>query len=143
MLSLTCKTAIKAVIYLASKSQSGEKASILEVAGYLNASEHSVGKLMQTLVKQDVINSLKGPAGGFFISQKQLAKPIIHIVEAIDGDMVFQECGLGLSKCSSDHPCPIHDDYKIARDVLENLFRTKKVSDLFEPVNSGLTYLFG
>ncbi len=143
MLSLTCKTAIKAVIYLASKFEGGEKSSILDVAGYLEASEHTVGKLMQTLVKANVVNSLKGPAGGFFITNQQLQQPIINIVEAIDGDMVFRECGLGLSKCSSDHPCPIHDDYKIARDVLENLFRTKKVSDLFEPVNSGLTYLFG
>jgi len=143
MLSLTCKTAIKAVIHLASKFESGEKSSILDVAGYLEASEHSVGKLMQILVKANVINSLKGPAGGFFITAMQLEQPIINIVEAIDGDMVFRECGLGLSKCSSDHPCPIHDDYKIARDVLENLFKSKKVRDLFEPVNSGLTYLFG
>ncbi len=143
MLSLTCKTAIKAVIYLASKFESGEKSSILDVAGYLEASEHTVGKLMQTLVKANVINSLKGPAGGFFITAQQMQQPIINIVEAIDGDMVFRECGLGLSRCSADHPCPIHNDYKIARDVLENLFRTKKVSDLFEPVNSGLTYLFG
>ncbi len=143
MLSLTCKTAIKAVIYLASKFERSERSSILDVAGYLEASEHSVGKLLQTLVKAQVINSVKGPAGGFFITAKQLQQPIINIVEAIDGNMVFRECGLGLSKCSSDHPCPIHDDYKIARDVLENLFRTKKVSDLYEPVNSGLTYLFG
>ena len=51
MLSLTCKTAIKAVIYLASKFESGEKAGIKEIAEYINASEHSVGKMLQTLVK--------------------------------------------------------------------------------------------
>lgn len=43
MLSLTCKTAIKAVIYLASKYNAGEKAGIKEIAEYIDASEHTVG----------------------------------------------------------------------------------------------------
>ena len=70
MLSLTCKTAIKAVIYLASRFESGEKAGIKEIAVYINASEHTVGKMLQTLVKEAVINSSKGPNGGFFTTSK-------------------------------------------------------------------------
>ena len=143
MLSLTCKTAIKGVIYLASKYNSGNNAGIKEIAEQINASEHTVGKLLQTLVKYDVINSMKGPAGGFYITKLQLKKTIISIVEAIDGDQVFKECGLGLSKCSAIHPCPLHDEYKKGRDVLENLFRKNKIADLCEPVNSGLAHLVG
>ena len=143
MLSLTCKTAVKTVIYLASKFESGEKTGILEIAQYLNASEHTVGKLLQSLVKQEIIKSLKGPSGGFYITKKQLSQPIINIVEAIDGKEIFKQCALGLSKCSSAHPCPIHNDYKVARDIIETLFKTKKINDLIGPVNNGLTYLFG
>lgn len=143
MLSLTCKTAIKAVVYLASKFETGEKAGIKEIAKYIDASEHSVGKLLQTLVKDQVINSIKGPNGGFYITAKQLEQPIIHIVEAIDGKGVFKECGLGFSKCSSDHPCPLHDDYKPVRDLFEKLCLERNVNDLGKPVNSGVTYLLG
>lgn len=141
MLSNTCKTAIKAVIYLSSKFERGEKAGIKEVAEFIGANEHTVGKILQTLVKQNVIRSIKGPSGGFFISKQQQDQPIIHIVEAIDGRQIFKSCGLGLSQCSSAHPCPIHDDYKAARDIVENLFRVKRVSDLCEPVNNGFAYL--
>ena len=143
MLSYTCKTAVKAVIYLASKFDSGEKVGIVAIAGYLEASEHTVGKMLQTLVKQDVIKSLKGPSGGFYITKVQLKQSIINIVEALDGNQVFKECGLGLSKCSSTHPCPIHDDYKVGRDIMENLFRNKKVMELCDPVTNGIAYLFG
>lgn len=141
MLSLTCKAAIKAVIYLASKFESGEKTGIKVIAEYTGTNEHTAGKLLQTLVKQSVINSTKGPNGGFFVSKDQLKQPVIRIVEAIDGNQVFRECGLGLSKCSSTHPCPIHNDYKKARDIIEKLFREKKVLNLCEPVNSGLAHL--
>jgi len=143
MLSNTCKTAIKAVIYLSSKFDTEENAGIKEISEFIDASEHTVGKILQTLVKQNIINSVKGPSGGFYISKEQQKQPIINIVEAIDGKQIFKSCGLGLSKCSSTHPCPIHDDYKEARDIIEKLFRQKKVMDLCEPVNKGLAYLMG
>jgi len=143
MLSLTCKTAIKAVIYLASKLDSAEKAGIKEIAKHIDASEHTVGKLLQTLVKEDVINSIKGPNGGFYLTAKQNNQAIINIVEAIDGKEVFRECGLGFDKCSSTHPCPLHDDYKPVRELFEKMCRERKVCDLCEPVNIGMTYLFG
>ena len=143
MLSYTCKTAIKAVIYLSSKSDHGEKAGIKEIAGHINASEHTVGKILQTLARQKLINSLKGPSGGFFITIIQQNQPIINIVEAIDGKQIFTECGLGLSTCSATHPCPIHDEYKIARDLIEKLFREKSIKDLCNPVTNGLAYLVG
>jgi Rrf2 family protein len=143
MLSLTCKTAIKAVIYLASKFESGEKAGIKEIAAFIDASEHTVGKLLQALVRDGVINSAKGPAGGFYITAKQKNQPVINIIETIDGKNVFNQCGLGLSKCSATHPCPIHDDYKKVRDLFEKLCTQKKIKDLCAPVNSGLAYLLG
>lgn len=143
MLSNTCKTAIKAVIYLCSKFDRKENAGIKEIAEFINANEHTIGKILQTLVKQNVIKSMKGPSGGFYISGEQQKQPIIHIVEAIDGKQIFKSCGLGLSQCSSLHPCPIHNEYKEARDLVESLFKQKKVLDLCEPVSNGLAYLIG
>ena len=143
MLSNTCKPAIKAVIFLCSKFDTKGNAGLKEIAEYINANEHTVGKILQILVKQNIIKSIKGPSGGFYISKEQQQQSIINIVEAIDGKEIFSSCGLGLSKCSSSHPCPIHDEYKKARDIIEKLFRQKRVLDLCEPVNMGLAYLIG
>lgn len=141
MLSYSCKTAIKAVIFLASRYESGSRESLLMIAESIGASEHTVGKLLQQLVKQDIINSTKGPGGGFFVDKRQMNQPIINIVYAIDGKNLFKECGLGLNKCSEKHPCPIHFVYKEARDIMENLFRTKKVYELSEVVEAGASFL--
>lgn len=143
MISNTCKSAIKAVIYLASNFETATNCGIKEIAEYIDASEHTVGKMLQTLVKQNVIKSVKGPSGGFYISKEQRKQPIINIVEAIDGKQFFKECGLGLSKCSSAHPCPIHDQYKEIRDLIEKMFKGNRVIDLSEPINNGFTFLLG
>lgn len=141
MLSVTCKAAIKAVVYLGSKFEPGSKPSIKEIAEFIDENEHTVGKLLQTLVKGNIINSAKGPTGGFYLSKDQFKQPLIHIVEAIDGKTVFEECGLGLAKCSASHPCPIHHEYKNARDIVKNLFQRKKVFELCDSVNNGLAHL--
>jgi Rrf2 family protein len=143
MLTLTCKAAIKSVIFLGSKFESGEKSGIKEIAEFINENEHTVGKLLQKLVKDGIINSIKGPNGGFYITAKQKNQQVINIVEAIDGKDVFNQCGLGLSKCSESHPCPIHDDFKIIRDLYKKMCHEKRINDLYEHVNNGLSFLIG
>lgn len=141
MLSLTCKTAIKAVIYLAAKFESGEKSGILEIAEYIAASPHTVGKMLQTLVKKNIISSTKGPNGGFHLNAKQLKLPVITIVDAIDGKGIFSACGLGLSACSATHPCPIHKEFTAVRDGFQKICKGNTVLDLCAPVNRGKAYL--
>ncbi len=143
MFSQTCKAAIKAVVFLASKQESGGRAVVKEIAENIDENEHTVGKVLQTLVKQGIIHSVKGPSGGFFISKVQMKQPIIIIVQAIDGKNVFKECGLGLSKCSETHPCPIHHEYKAARTLMEQLFTNNKISTLHSSVSDGLSFLTG
>lgn len=141
MLSLTCKTAIKAVVYLATKDTTEEKSGVKEIAKHIAASEHTVGKILQNLVRHNIIKSVKGPAGGFYLTEQQRLLPIITIVETIDGRDVFNKCGLGLSECSSTRPCPIHNEYKEGRELIRNLFSTKTIASLCEPVEDGSAYL--
>lgn len=141
MLTYTCKAAIKAVIYLASRFEEGTRESVKDIADHIDASEHTVGKFLQSLVRQKVINSVKGPKGGFYLDSRQMKQPVINIVFAVDGKDTFHECGLGLKKCSDHHPCPIHFQYKDARDRIEKLFQEKKIAELSKVVDAGRSFL--
>lgn len=141
MLSNTCKIAIKAVIYLAAQSEKNVRSGMREIATHLNASEHTVGKILQTLVRQNIIHSVKGPNGGFYITAEQASKPIVHIINTVDGADMLDKCGLGLSQCSSTRPCPIHDEYKKGREIIRQIFITKTINDLRDPVEQGTAYL--
>ncbi|MCX6296634.1 MAG: Rrf2 family transcriptional regulator [Bacteroidetes bacterium] len=141
MLTNTCKTAIKAVVYLASKQKGAEKIAVKEISEHIDGSIHTIGKVLQILVRQGVINSVKGPSGGFFLNEKQLHQPIIRVIEAVDGLQIFEKCGLGLANCSGDHPCPIHKQYGKPRDMIKKIFTDTKILDLINPLNKGMTYL--
>lgn len=140
-LSNTCKAAIKSVIFLASRFNSEENATIKVIASQVGENEHTIGKLLQTLVKQGIIKSTKGPAGGFYLDNKQYQSSIIDVVYAIDGPQVFSRCGLGLEQCSETHPCPVHAEYKEARDITERIFKNKKISEMAMPFENGKTFL--
>lgn len=143
MLSLSCKAAIKAVVYIGSKYDSEQKSSIREISEFINENEHTNGKLLQKLAKARIINSAKGPKGGFYITKHQIEQPIIKIVEVVDGKDVFERCALGLSKCNESRPCPLHDDFKPIRNKFKHMCQEKRIKDLHELVNSGLSYLIG
>lgn len=141
MFSTSTKTAIKAVIFISSRCSECQKVNIKEIAEEIDASEHTVAKVLQKLVKCGIVNSLKGPLGGFSITDDQREIPIFNIVASIEGKVVFDECGLGLTKCSPEHPCPIHNEYKEVKEKVKQIFRTKKIKDLCDPVTHGLAYL--
>ncbi len=143
MLSVTCKASIKAVVFLASRFDANEKSSIKEIAEFINENEHTVGKLLQKLVKKQIINSAKGPSGGFYITSKQKVQPIINIIEAIDGKEVFKQCGLGFSKCSEKHPCPFHEDFKPIREQFKKKCEEKNINEFYQRIDDGLAFLAG
>ncbi len=141
MISKACKYGIRAVIFIASKQGEGIKLNIKQIAGQVDAPEAFTAKILQVLNKHRIVTSLKGPYGGFFIEEFQLEQPVINIVNAIDGMSVFRECGLGLKKCSETHPCPMHDQYKIARDALLDAFQGTTIRQLALTVNNGGSFI--
>ncbi len=143
MLSVSCKASIKAVIYLGSKLKPEERAGIKAVARFIDENEHTVGKILQKLVKADIINSMKGPYGGFYISDRQTKLQVMTIVEAIDGKEVFNRCGLGFSKCSNSHPCPFHNDFKEVRELFKEMYNKNTIGGLCSLVDKGITFLVG
>lgn len=138
MLSKSCKIAIRAVVYVASKAGDEKRHSVKEIAAEVDAPEAFTAKILQALTKHQVISSLKGPYGGFFIEDFQLSQPIINIVNAIDGLQAFTGCGLGLKYCSEKKPCPFHYEYKDVRTRMLNTFQKTTVKKLAANLEKGM-----
>ncbi len=137
MFSKTCEYGIRAVVYIMTQSRQGKKMGVKEIAAEIDAPEFFTAKILQALAKKNVISSGKGPNGGFYIDKDQEDLKLIDLIIAIDGDRIFTGCALGLKYCSSSNPCPIHNEFKVVRDLLEKTLSEKSIKELAQEVVSG------
>ena len=142
MFSKSCKYGLKAVTYIAAQSMDGKRVKADEISKMTGTPKAFVAKLLSTLKNEDIIHSQTGPTGGFFIEYDQIPKiKLDKIVYAIDGDRVYNGCGLGLEKCDENNPCAIHEHYvKIRRD-LKKMLKDTSVYDLAVKYRAGESLL--
>ncbi|MDP1745739.1 MAG: Rrf2 family transcriptional regulator [Bacteroidota bacterium] len=142
MFSKACEYAIRASIYIAEQSLLDRKVSLKEVADAIESPAAYTSKILQQLARKNIINSDKGPTGGFSMDKQELNKVKLGtIVFAIDGDNIYNGCGLGLKKCNEKMPCPVHNQFKVIRDELKNMLETTTVKSLAMDFEKGLTFL--
>lgn len=125
--SKTCEYAMRAVFYIARRSHEGQRTGIKEIAEQINSPEAFLAKILQKLSKEDLIQSAKGPNGGFYITADGLNRSIADIVSAIDGDHIFTGCAMGLDYCSEVRPCPLHNDFKKIRNNISLMLHNTTV----------------
>ncbi len=142
MFSKACEYAIRACILIATKSMDGERASLKEISKEIDSPEAYTAKILQLLVKGNIISSVKGPTGGFIIEYSQIEViKLQQIVFAIDGDKIYTNCGLGMKACSEKQPCPVHNQFKIVRNGLREMLETTDLKQLCFGLKNGLTFL--
>src|SRR5690554_4573082 len=92
MFSKACTYGIKAVIYIANESLEGNRVKLGDVAKSAGSPEAFTAKILSTLTKHNIINSFKGPSGGFDIDFNRMKSlSVSEIVFAIDGDSVYKD----------------------------------------------------
>ncbi len=132
---------MRAVFFIAHKTASGGRVGIKEIAEGINSPEHFLAKILQDLSRKGIIQSAKGPRGGFYINEASLKRPLVKVVEAIDGDGLFTGCGLGLAYCSETNPCPLHHEFKVIRDQMAEMLQKASIEDFNKDLDLGLITL--
>ena len=141
MFSKACEYAIRASLYISIKSIDGSKLGIKEIAKEIDSPAHFTAKILQTLTREGIISSIKGPNGGFFLDPNAKPVPLTAIVKAIDGDDILHSCSLGLKECSDKFPCPIHNDIKSYKERLRKIMKEKTLQQLGNDLAKGKTFL--
>ncbi len=114
---------------------------VKDIAKPINVPQAYIAKLLQALVKEKIVTSVRGVNGGFYLDEKNKNQTILSIIAVINGKEQFNTCMLSLEKCDEDKPCPLHNMLNPSRnDILKNL-RSKTIKDLVKDVELGNTFL--
>ena len=142
MFTKACEYGIKASVYIIDSSLKNQKVSMKDVAKAIDSPEAYTSKILQQLSRNNIIQSEKGPTGGFSVEKDKIEQlNLSMIVSAIDGDSIYEGCGLGFQQCNEKKPCVIHHQYKSIRDDLKTMLEDTLLVDLSEDIEKGLSFL--
>lgn len=128
-LSKSCELAIQAVLYLAEQEGDGF-VSIKQISAEKDIPFHFLGKILQKLTQQSLLNSHKGPRGGVQLARSSDKITIYEIVEAIDGLDRFKRCVIGLPTCGGDKACVLHEQWSENRNNVIEMFKNMTIFQL-------------
>ncbi|HRR15905.1 MAG TPA: Rrf2 family transcriptional regulator [Bacteroidales bacterium] len=136
MISNTCKYGIRALVYLASKTDGSGSINIKTISRDLNLPNPFLAKILQQLVRNKILYSSKGPHGGFSFAKDPCKISIYEIISIIDGNELFENCVIHNRTCKSADAekllCPIHAKFSNIRNEIIKLFRETTISHLVE-----------
>jgi Rrf2 family protein len=100
--------ALRGILYVALITDENRKVSTEEIADRLSVPRHFLAKIMKELVKVGILDSVKGPKGGFFINNQTFETSLLDVLFVTDGKDQFTTCVLHFRNCNEKYPCPLH-----------------------------------
>jgi Rrf2 family protein len=122
--------ALRALVYIQFQNLKNRRPGIAEIATEIETPQSFTAKILQRLVKQGFVESLKGINGGFYFDTAKPDLPLKKLIVSIEGESLFNGCGFGLKHCDENNPCPLHNNYAPIRDAIERLVTEETIQSL-------------
>ena len=106
----------------------GRHLSVREIADRLSVSEHYLAKALQRLSRAGLLESLRGPAGGFALRGDPTRITLLEIHEAMDGRVEAAHCLLARERTCTH--CILGDAVREATAVIVGRLSRTRLSDV-------------
>jgi len=117
--------AIHGVVVIAKNKMS----NIKEVSALIGASENHVSKVLQRLVKNNVLKSVRGPEGGYMLARNPEDILLIDVYESVEGKLTSSDCPFAKTGCSFNK-CVFGSAVKKAEETMSSYLTGNTVRDL-------------
>ena len=130
MFNKVTEYALRGLVYIQNQNFMGNRPGIDEISREIEAPRFYTAKILQRLVRQGFLSSIKGKGGGFFFDTENPELTLRDLIISTEGHKTISGCGFGLKHCDYENPCPLHDQYAEIRNAIENLVSTETIQSL-------------
>ncbi len=129
--SKTCEYAIRALIYFADHPEISS-ATVKKVSRDSGVPATYVAKIFQCLAKSRILDSQRGPSGGYTLLMPTSKLTLLKIVRSLDdiSNSAFSNCVMGFDKCNDKNPCPLHPIWTKAKDQMVEKLNSSTIADM-------------
>jgi Rrf2 family protein len=128
VLSQTAVYALRAALCLAER-EPHERLRVDDIAAELGVPRNYLSKILHVLARDGVLQSSRGPGGGFALARPASELTLDEIVQRFDGFPAESGCLLGRAECSEADPCAAHEEWKHVARAVRDFFRDTSLAD--------------
>jgi Rrf2 family protein len=110
----------------------GQRTMIDQVSRQEGIPKSFLAKIFQSLVKAGLIRSIRGAGGGFALAKNPADIPVLEIIEAVEGRIVFQRCKMDRPDCEHAGGCALCGLFERAQDGLKDALTRTTLADLIQ-----------
>ena len=126
MLSQTVEYALRATLYIARHPRA---VRLPEIAKAADAPPRYLAKILGHLAREGILNSTRGPSGGFRLAARPHALSLSDIVAVFD-KAEPRRCLLGHGTCGSHPECAVHERWLPIATSMGEFFGRTTIADL-------------
>ncbi|MBT3353056.1 MAG: Rrf2 family transcriptional regulator [Nitrospinaceae bacterium] len=110
--------------------EKGKICTVQNISKDTGISEPTAAKILQMLVKGRILDSKKGPGGGFLLAVPQEQITLARILLAIEGRESFSNCVVGLGVCGNASVCPHHAKWALIKQELNDFLNSATIHEI-------------
>ena len=133
MISQTVEYALRAIVTVA--QHDGTPCTSQQISEITQVPAPYLSKLMQGLVRANLVTSKRGLHGGFVLTKDASELTIWEITDAVEPFKRIRECPLGIGS-HAGVLCPLHRRLDDAMALVEKSFRETTVTELLSEAGS-------
>ena len=108
--------------------------SAAELAGAVGVSVATTSKILKTLARKELLQSLRGAHGGYLLARSPAEISIAQVIDALEGPLGVTECSLGAGLCLHEGSCAVRGHWQRINQVIHRTLSNLTLEDMAQPV---------
>jgi len=129
IVSRSADYALRAMVFLA-RLDSRRYVPANEIANEMQTPPFLLSRILQQLVKGELLDSMKGHHGGFKLHRAPETISVFEIIHCVDGPVVVHQCA---SHCGLSYDCHLKEVFATVGKSLEASLTKVRLADLVPP----------
>ncbi len=119
----------------------GEVLSAQAVAERSHLELPTVSKVLKLLVKTQLVDSYRGPNGGYRLERQAKDISVAEIIAAIEGPIAMTECSVEEGLCAQEAICSLRGNWQRISIAVTKAMEGVSLAEMAQPVKTNATPL--
>ncbi|MDC9728932.1 MAG: SUF system Fe-S cluster assembly regulator [Methyloprofundus sp.] len=108
----------------------------LEISKATGVALPSVSKILKSLVKAQVLSSIRGAKGGYRLIGTPEKITVASVITALEGPISLTECSSPDSQCDHATGCTLGSNWKVVNQSVKEALESVTLADMMSPMQA-------